>query len=159
MDKIEALHEKTDYWDYKHPCFFVNEERLDIIVNRIRPDINSIGLIPTLLSVLKQSIEPEEFRIAWERVLPKNNYSIFPVLMCPDDIGFDCTLIVVEVIVDEENVTWNRIGLDQSTSPDGDVEWVGTEVEWFSEAPSFEFHMTDYISMIEKFKDDLPRKQ
>lgn len=33
-----------------------------------------------------------------------------PILMCPDDMDFSCTVIVAEVIKTEKTVTWNRIG-------------------------------------------------
>lgn len=156
MDTIKAELAYTEYWVNKHFCIFVNNERLDKIVNRLNQNIDAIGLIPTLLPVLKEeSCDSKEFKIVWERIFPKNNYAVCPILMCPEDIGFDCTLIVVEIIVDDNIVTWNRMGIDKTNYPHGVPELVGGDVLWFSDFKALEFSKEEYRLMVDTFKNDL----
>jgi hypothetical protein len=105
-------------------------------------------LIPTLVSWMDNNDEKE---VVWKRILPETNkVTICPILMCPDDNDFSCTLIVAEIENLGNIIRWNKLGLDQTT--EFEAEKIGTTVDWFNDIVSFEFEKTDYLLMLDSFK-------
>ena len=108
-------------------------------------------LVPTLGSGLQEVVER---KIVWERILPvEDTVAICPVLMCPDDCDFSCSLIVAEIINTDTVVQWKRIGFDQTKELGADN--VGTSVKWFRGFKGFNFNKTDYLKMIADFQTQL----
>ena len=66
--------------------------------------------------------KPEQLAVCWSekvdykgdirfvRYCLSQEHANVPILMCPDDMDFSCTVIVAEVIKNDKTVTWNRIG-------------------------------------------------
>ncbi|MFY7709169.1 hypothetical protein ACOSQB_00965, partial [Tenacibaculum sp. MEBiC07804] len=77
--------------------------------------------------------------------------TICPILMCPDDCDFECSLIVAEIENSKTQIRWNRIGLDKSETYKI-KENVGSDVEWFKGKYSFEFERDEYLKVISDFK-------
>lgn len=75
-----------------------------------------------------------------------------PVLMCPDDCDLLCTLIVAEVIKENDKVYWRRIGIDISNKSEfnGGYECIGSKVEWLESVPQMSFDLTVYNAQINK---------
>ena len=92
--------------------------------------------------------------VVWNRINPtENSITICPILMCPDDCDFSCTLIIAEVENCENTIKWNRLGLDKTT--EYNAERVGSEVEWFDKVNLFEFKKSDYEMVIKQFQNQL----
>ncbi len=50
-----------------------------------------------------------DVHFVWE-LIRRDNSTILPILLCPDDLDFSCTVIVVEVEKTKDFVYWNRVG-------------------------------------------------
>lgn len=150
MNSIEAKLDKSDYKVYNdYLNFLVDEYWLDERIDELYPGNMYKGLIPTLLFWME---DEKESKVVWDRILPDVGYeTICPILMCPDDADFSCTLIDVEIQNKGETIKWNRIGTDytKSIAP----EKVGSEIEWFDRVESLEFKIDEYKRMLKVFKD------
>ena len=72
--------------------------------------------------------KPEQLAVCWTEYLDHDSYVRFeryclskdhanvPILICPDDRDFSCTVIVTEVIKSDNTITWKRIGLVDNTN-------------------------------------------
>ncbi|NDV80724.1 hypothetical protein [Bacteroides sp. 51] len=73
-----------------------------------------------------------------------------PILMCPDDFDFSCTLIVAEIENYSSFIRWKQIGIDKGS------KWYDTEmrydIEWFFDFQPLNFEFDDYKKMIQKFR-------
>lgn len=107
------------------------------------------GTVPTLLFGMEIDRESE---IVWERILPDTGKkSRCPILMCPDDRDFSCTIVIAEIETLESRVIWHRLGLD--VTREYDAEEIGSEVQWFTKVPAFTFGKESYVDMITAFKN------
>ncbi|WP_312555266.1 hypothetical protein [Empedobacter brevis] len=152
MNQIESRLNKSDdedYWDFLN--YRIDGFWLDEKLDEIYPGNMFKGLIPTLVYWMERKDEKE---IVWKRILPnENETTICPILMCPDDNDFSCTLIVAEIRNCGNIIQWRRLGLDKTNEWEADK--VGMKVEWFDKIPEFNFLKQDYIRMLENFKQRL----
>jgi len=121
---------------------------LNEILDELYPEKDFKSLVPTL-QIMEEDKESE---IVWRRILPKTGEtSICPILMCPDDRDFLCTLIIAEIVNTGNSVKWNRIGINnkQEMNPEN----VGKSVEWFDGIKPLEFGIKEYITMLSKLKE------
>ena len=80
----------------------------------------------------------EEEEIVWERILPnENELSRCPILMCPDDNDFFCTLIIAEIENRGNVIQWTRLDIDQTRALEPDS--VGSKVNWSEKMKPFVF--------------------
>ena len=158
MDKIEAIKGKLPFPLYKDREFlfvFINGERLDeYITNHVSNDYR--GLIPSLLDFYSKDYEPSkrEKEFVWAQIKLDEKIKILPILLCPDDFDFSCTVVVVEVISEIDTVIWNRIGVDVSRfNPDkeGVFKYIGDTVEWFDDIRPHVFSKSEYINCVDAF--------
>lgn len=149
MNSIKARLDNSDYEIYNDILNFrIDGFWLDEKLEKCYPGQMYKGLISTLLFVLDNEDERE---VVWSRIMPKENTkTICPILMCPDDCDFFCTLIVVEIEVSSGKVRWNKIGVDQTKV--FDPEKIGSEVIWLEKIKPFEFIKTEYIEMVNEFR-------
>lgn len=149
MNTIKGVLDKSDYEIYDDFLNFqVDGDWLDEKLEEVYPDNLYQGTVPTLLFWME--IE-EERKIIWNRILPEVGAKVIcPILMCPDDCDFSCTLIVAEIENIGATIKWNRIGLDRTEG--NNPENVGSNVEWFEEIHAFEFEKVEYEKMLEDFK-------
>lgn len=148
MNKLKAAIDRSDYGDqYEFLNFQIDGFWLDEKLEEIYPGKNYKGLVPTL----REMNFPEEQSIVWERILPEEGVkTICPILMCPDDCDFSCTIIVAEIENWGDVVLWNRIGLNVPVSTTS--ETVGIKVEWFTKIGGLEFEREEYNKMVETFR-------
>ncbi|MEN2400115.1 hypothetical protein GKZ90_0010020 [Flavobacterium sp. MC2016-06] len=149
MNKIKGILKNSDYEDYWD---FINYQIdgywLDEKLDELYPDNMFKGLIPTLVYWMERDDEKE---VVWNRILPNENETmICPILMCPDDNDFSCTLIVAEIKNYGQIIQWKKIGIDKTK--EWDAEKVGSTVEWFEKLTELNFSKQDYLTMIETFK-------
>ncbi|MDR6195696.1 hypothetical protein [Siphonobacter sp. SORGH_AS_0500] len=152
MNKIEGIQDKSDYEDYLD---FINYRIdgywLDEKLEEIYPENMYKGLIPTLVYWMERE---DEKAIVWKRILPdENETTICPILMCPDDNDFSCTLIVAEIRNCGDLIQWKQIGIDKTK--EYEAEKVGSTVEWFDKVKELHFSKQDYLTMLEIFRQRL----
>lgn len=150
MNKIEGLLDQSDYEGYLDFINFrVDGYWLDEKLGELYPDQWFKGMVPTLVYWMERNDEKE---VVWQRILPNENEpSVCPILMCPDDADFSCTIIVAEIFNFGEIIQWKRIGLNKTK--EWEAEMVGTTVEWFEKFPVLNFHKSDYLQMLDNFRN------
>ncbi|KAB8066298.1 hypothetical protein [Janthinobacterium violaceinigrum] len=80
----------------------------------------------TLVPAQTWLYDQDESRIAWELLEPTHEgATVAPLLVCPDDMDLNCTVVVVEQIVDKKTVEWRRFGLSINH-----INGVVTSVRW-----------------------------
>ena len=152
MNKLKAAVDRNPDNDregdeYEFLNFQIDGFWLDEKLDEIYPGKNYKGLVPTL----KEMIIPREQELIWERILPaEGEKTICPILMCPDDCDFSCTILVAEIENWGDTILWNRIGLNIPISSTPDT--VGIKVDWFQKIGGLEFERKEYDEMLEAFK-------
>lgn len=152
MNKIEGIQDKSDYEDYGDFINFrIDGYWLDEKLEELYPENGYKGHIPTLLYCMERE---DEKAIVWKRILPSvNETTICPILMCPDDNDFSCTLIVAEIRNCGDIIQWKQIGINKTKEPE--AEKVGSTVEWFDKVKELNFSKEDYLTMLETFRQRL----
>lgn len=153
MNQIQVKNQASKYCQYPHLVICIDGIALDEILHKCYPDKDLIGLVPTLLDWLD---DPKEQEIVWKRALHAEK-QVLPILMCPDDLDFWCTIIVVEVEKTGDIVKWLRLGLDISSS-DGLPDSIGTTVDWFSKMQPMSFNRQEYEEFLLKCKEQIQDK-
>lgn len=152
MNKIEGILDKSDYednWDFIN--YRIDNYWLDEKLDELYPDSMYKGLIPTLVYWMERE---DEKAVVWNRILPnENETTICPILMCPDDNDFSCTLIVAEIRNCGDLIQWKQIGIDKTN--EGDAEKVGSTVKWLDKFNELNFSKQDYLIMLETFRHRL----
>jgi hypothetical protein len=160
MNTIKAVIDKSDYQIYDDFLNIqIDNKFLDELLDELYPEKSYRGLIPTLLPMGKE----EEDRIIWERILPNNGYiTLCPILMCPDDIDFSCTIIIAEIEnKNDKIILWNKIGLNKTDIYHKKFfrkfkyrpEKIGQKVEWFNKIVTLIFSKNEYENMVKAFTE------
>lgn len=140
-----ASHSTPDSCEYL--ALFVDGQPLDGLLDTLVPGESLGGLIPAF------HVEPlmGEVRVVLSRFMPSPGaISIAPVLVCPEDLDFCCSLVVAEVACEHDQVRWIRVGYDLSMwRPD--PEFVGEHVRWFGRCPPFVFRRESYAAVLAQF--------
>ncbi|WP_242203165.1 hypothetical protein [Aestuariivivens insulae] len=148
MNTIKVEIDKSEYGADDFANYRIDSFWLDEKLEELYPDKFYGGTIPTLLFGMEI---PKEKEVVQKRILPnENETTICPILMCPDDCDFSCTLIVAEIQNCGDIIKWNKIGLDKTT--DFEPEKVGFKVEWFKKMTKLEFTKADYLKMLSDFE-------
>lgn len=151
MNSIQGLLDRSDYrdnWDYVN--FYIDGYWLDEKLEELCPGSMYKGLIPTLT----YGMDKHEEVIVWSRILPnENETTVCPILMCPDDFDFSCTLIVVQIRNCGNVIQWDKIGVDLTDR--FDVNAVGTNVDWFDKVEPLIFYKEEYLTMIASFQNQM----
>lgn len=155
MNQIVAKNEKSEYSEEPHLTINIDGSSLDKTLHSLYPDKDFLGLVPTLLDWLWNK---EEREVVWTR-LESEEKQIVPILMCPDDVDFWCTIINVEVEKTEDTVKWLRIGVDESDFDNNPSEFIGTTVKWFNQVKPMEFERIQYENFVSKFKTEIEKDE
>jgi hypothetical protein len=111
---------------------------LDTLIATHTEEDNFEGFVPLLLILMESALERQ---LAWGRITSEIGLTQdCPILICPDDLDFDCAVTIVLISTDEESVTWRRFGLDCSH---GQTD-VGTQVDWFPGLGPYVFSTDEY---------------
>ena len=150
MNKIEATWDKSDYEIYDD---FLNIKIdgtfIDELVDKSYPGYDYKGTVPTLIFWMQLE---NERKIVWNRILPRNNETtVCPILMCPDDCDFSCTIIVARITRTNSQIIWEQLGSNLTQTTFQTPQLIGTEVEWFDEIEPMTFELSDYEQMIADF--------
>ncbi len=140
MNDLQAVRQRSRYVEEPHLVITLDGEPLDSLLARLAKNHEIEGLVTTLDDCLS---DPKERPVVRERVLPTDGATaIVPILVCPDDLDFYCTVVVVQVTRIADRVRWERFGHDQTDSPM--PERVGGNVEWFEGVGPFAFGLEEY---------------
>ena len=109
IQKVMTLYGyEEDYWciDEKILPDYL-DERVTESVDKYLKDLGTfMGLCPAWSKKLDYK---GDIRFVWELIC-RENATILPILLCPDDLDFSCIVIVVEVDKTKDFVYWNRVG-------------------------------------------------
>ena len=90
--------------DYTNECFFID----DIPLHEHLHHLKKINLEELTIAWLAPYDNDGDARFM-EWLLKKDKLNL-PILLCPDDLDFSCTVIIVEIEKTDKNVIWKRIG-------------------------------------------------
>jgi hypothetical protein len=106
------------------------------------------GLVPAYSGWL---MNDDEEQLVFDRLLPQSN-AICPILICPDDQDFSCTVVVVEIIKKPESILWKRIGRVFHNHNHDNTDILGETIAWRGKNINKEFEFIEYESIINKLK-------
>ena len=128
---------------------FIDEVPLSELLEKLEPDSEAAGLVPAWLDWM---VDEREQAAVWERMMPPARGTVaVPVLVCPDDLDFSCSVVIADVEAEPDQIRWCRLGLDATGSDDPDR--VGERVHWFEGVPAFVFKRDDYEACVKAFQD------
>ncbi len=123
--EISVAMYQSQFSNAPHPVLTIDGISLDVWLNMKTTEQDVLDLVPAQdwLSDRKDLV------LAWQRITPnaETHSTIVPLLICPDDLDFYCTVVVVEQEVTDGQVIWHRFGF----ASDMPGEQFGTSVTWF----------------------------
>ncbi|HEY1100465.1 MAG TPA: hypothetical protein VGF99_16110 [Myxococcota bacterium] len=120
MNTIEKRDPGAPAW----PTIFVDGEPIATVVGRLAADEDIATLVVTLQPVVETCLTDDDAAHIRATLLPPVGVtSIAPLLMCPDDLDLFCTVVDVEVVVDDTSVIWRRFGV---RAGEGHTWWAST---------------------------------
>jgi hypothetical protein len=150
MNSIRAAMHQTRFASEPHLMIFVDGAPLCELLEKVAPDLQPAGLVPAWLGWMT---DDREQAVAWERMVPPISGKVrVPILVCPDDLDFSCSLVIADLEAVPDRILWSRIGLDATKS--SDPAQVGEEVRWFEGMPVLAFKRDEYEACVKAFQDD-----
>jgi len=138
----------------EHPALAIDGVPIEQWLKSRLLDLADEDTINGLVPAQGWLMDDDELAIAWNLLTPAQVNSadfalssVVPLLICPDDMDLNCTVIVVEQIVDPENVTWKRFGLGRDS-----VNGIITAVQWSVDGQSVQFERTHFSSAVAELK-------
>lgn len=151
MNKIQAEYQKTEFTNEKHLVMMIDNVQLDELISKVPIEGHINGLVSTFLKGWMYN--KEESKIVWNRIkLEPNVIRMVPILMCPDDCDFSCTIIIAEMILKNEKVYINKLGIDETSTRSSQPNTVGKNVYWIKDLGSYVFDQIEFENCIEEFK-------
>ncbi|WP_217504867.1 hypothetical protein [Paenibacillus taichungensis] len=134
---------KSKYACTEHPTIIIDGVPFDLYLHNLYPDNLFLGLVPTITDWIHMK---EEAIFVLSRFHSEQETVILPILMCPDDCDLICTVIVAEVIINNNQIIWKRVGTDISNlGLTSQYELIGTEVNWLNSVPEMIFDKNTYL--------------
>ena len=136
--KISALTYQTKFANSSHPVLAIDGVSLDVWLSSKTSQPEILNLVPAQGWLY----EDEDLEIAWRRLSPnvEECSTIVPLLICPDDMDFWCTVVVAEQEVNVDTVIWQRFGF----TCDRPGDQVGVSVKWFENNVSVQFNRSEF---------------
>lgn len=142
MNHISFTLETNRFLGEGIPSITIDGERLAILAGSFAPTAHYAELVAVLLPLEMSALSPSERRAARARLLPSSGETtVAPILMCPDDLDFSCTVVVVEVQHQDRMVRWLRLGAEG-----GDAG-----IEWWPRFQPLAFDVDDYVRCLDGF--------
>lgn len=150
---IRAAAYQSKFAAEPHLNLWLGAEPIQEWLHRLVPDAGVDGLVPAWLGWLT---DEGEWQLVRERMWPQvGEQWIVPLLVCPDDLDFACTLVVAEVSSTDAEVTWERIGLDtEGTLEPSQVNWFGIAPQRFQRG-EYLACVGDFLSLVGEQEDEL----
>ncbi|MFN0196902.1 MAG: hypothetical protein ACKVT0_09150 [Planctomycetaceae bacterium] len=145
MNRIEAIQAKSKFVPEPHLIITVDGMPLDELLDTASPDSNLSGLVSSLLGWFHND---EDGDIPWQRILPEVGCTGYaPVLICPDDLDYSCSVVMVEVVAEPDLIRWDRLGFDATRNGA-----VGSCIRWLSGLGPYRFSRADYQRCLAAFR-------
>lgn len=146
MTGISVLMHQSKFANSVHPVLAINGVSLDVWLNSKLNEPDILNLVPAQGWL----IEDQDLEIAWRRLTPHEAgcSTIVPLLICPDDLDFGCTVVVAEQEVTTDEVIWRRFGF----ALDHLGDQVGATVKWFEFNVSVRFNRSDFQQAVIELK-------
>ncbi|CAI8779924.1 DUF2958 domain-containing protein [Pseudomonas sp. IT-347P] len=106
------------------------------------PDLDLNGLS------LMWLLDEEEDALAQRRFAPAEHGSstLVPLLVCSDDMNFDCFVLMTEQVIDGDTLHWRRFGLSVSSGLE-----VGISTRWDADSRPASFSLAQFRGALEDF--------
>lgn len=157
MNHIKAVSGLSPYMGKnEHLSIYIDDKRLDEILSQ-EVQKEYLGLIPAWLNFYDKAFAPsmKEKEYVWKQTQLSDRPVVLPILLCPDDFDFSCTVIVVEVVCIDDKVIWRRFGMDITPYDADETElpkYIGKKVNWFHDLGPFEFSKEEYLLCVSQFR-------
>jgi hypothetical protein len=146
MQSIRITTQASRYIHEPHLVVTIDGQPLDERLAMSTTDDWLHGLISTWTGWLE---EPSQQAIIDSRTLMfMGSPTILPILICPDDLDFSCTVVVTEVLHTPTQITWARFGFDSTPTRDVQPNTIGSSVDWFPDIESMKFDRDAYTSVL-----------
>ncbi|MRW89032.1 hypothetical protein GJ699_03450 [Duganella sp. FT80W] len=140
---ISAEMGKCKYALAEHPELRIGGRSLEIVISEFANDPDIAGLAPAHSWLHNKA----ELSLAWERLLSFNIEQLVtvPLLICPDDMDLNCTVLLAEQHCVEGAFVWTRFGyaLDRELN----------DVNWLQTVPPFQFVRANFVDEVFKYAD------
>lgn len=146
MNTLQVNIQESIYINLPHPCILIDGLELDVWLDQLYPDQNYLGLIPFIYDWISTEAEQQ---LVLQRYKDKQEIVILPILMCPDDCDLWCTVVVAEVIIQENEILWNRIGIDTSDIL-SNYHNIGHTVIWLEHIHTLQFDKYSYYNELDR---------
>lgn len=138
----------------EHLSIYIDDKRLDeLLAEKVQEEY--LGLIPSWLNFYDNdnpsSIKEKQY--VWQQTQLSDKPVVLPILLCPDDFDFSCTVIVVEVVCIEDKVIF---GIDTTPFDADETElpkYIGKNIDWFENIGTLEFSRAEYLYCVSQFTD------
>jgi hypothetical protein len=148
MNSISTIISKPRFASIEQPVLAIDGVPVYQWVNSQIFDADGNDDTHTLVPAQTWLYDEDESRIAWELLEPTHEGStVAPLLVCPDDMDLNCTVVVVEQIVDKQTVEWRRFGLSINH-----INSVVTSVRWSESEQCAIFDRTQFEEAVLDFK-------
>ncbi|MGL4695562.1 hypothetical protein [Enterococcus larvae] len=138
MTKIDLIRTKSSA-DFYEVDLLIDEKPL---AEQFYSLTNKEELLLLALAWDKKLTSPQETQYI-QKLLKQKKSGNIPLLICPDDLDFDCTVVVVKISYKSDSVVWHKIGYVKKENFSFDKKktsgymdystWVENDVEKYSE--------------------------
>ena len=143
MNRIKAIRMASKFVSEPHLVITLDAVPLDELLRSARSDLQLVGLVSSLLGG-----STKDAVVAWQRFLPAIGCTGYaPVLICPDDLDYSCSVVMAEVVAERDVIRWDRLGLDATRKG-----VVGSCIRWEPGLGPFRFSRGDYEACMEAFR-------
>ncbi|WP_010248549.1 hypothetical protein [Acetivibrio cellulolyticus] len=108
MNKLDVKKTTNDF-GFEYLGIFIDDIPLDIYLFEVTSIEMLKGLMPAWFVELN-SISEQEY-VSECLSVESTDGVVIPILLCPEDMDFLCTVIVVKVRYTEESVIWDKVGI------------------------------------------------
>jgi hypothetical protein len=145
VNRIAAIRGPSRFVSDPHLLIAVDGVPLDELLDAARPGANLTGMVSSLLGWFHDEADAA---VPWQRVLPEIGCTGYaPVLICPDDLDFDCCVVMAEVVAERDVIRWDRLGFDASRGGA-----VGSCVQWVVGLGAYRFDRAEYEAVLAAFR-------
>ncbi len=138
MHRFTVVRQPSKYVDDPHLVLLIDGVPFDVYLARAAGDPTIEGLVTTLDGCL---YDPGDQELVARTVLPMGPASeLLPVLVCPDDCDFSCSVVVTEVEHTLQGVCWTRVGLAGGATGPHRFE----SIRWFEGVGPFQWSHDEY---------------
>lgn len=148
MNTIATKISKPKFASAEQPVLAIDGVPIYQWISSLIFDADGSDATNTLVPAQTWLYNEDESRIAWKLLEPTYEGStVVPLLVCPDDMDLNCTVVVVEQIVDKQTVEWRRFGLSSNH-----INGVITSVRWSKLGQHAIFDRTQFAEAFLEFK-------